>query len=380
LIAIATQCFSPDLGGIEILMTSLADALTAQGEAVSVFADRAHGGGVLQRPYPIRRFGLARPLRRLMKRRAIARAFGDETVEGLFVDSWKSVAAIPPTPAPIAAFAWGTELSPNASAAKAARIRAAFARAYSIVACSHYTADLARRHMADSSAKLIVVSPPVAPLPEPGPEARAEFDRLIAGRGPILSTLARLEPRKGVDATLRAMPALRKDHPDLVFLIAGEGDDLWRLRRLAVDLGVGDAAVFLGGVREPGRKAALLDRTDVYAMPSRRVGDSVEGYGIAYIEAAWRGVPAVAGNDGGSADAVIDGETGLLCNGADDASVLATLDRLLADEQLRKRLGATARARARAELTWSTALPKYLAAIGRGDKLAPPASTPRGKP
>ena len=63
-IAIATQCFGPDFGGIEALMTSLADAVTASGREIEVFADhiRRRDAGELARPYPIRRFGSIRPL------------------------------------------------------------------------------------------------------------------------------------------------------------------------------------------------------------------------------------------------------------------------------------------------------------------------------
>ncbi len=99
-------------------------------------------------------------------------------------------------------------------------------------------------------------------------------------------------------------------------------------------------------------------------MPTRRVGASVEGFGIAYAEAAWRGVPSLAGSEGGASDAVIDGRTGLLCRGDDPQAVLAGLTTLLADESLRERLGGAARQRAREELTWERALPLYLAAIG----------------
>jgi phosphatidylinositol alpha-1,6-mannosyltransferase len=300
-----------------------------------------------------------------MKRRAIAGALRDGALEGIFVDSWKSVEAIPPTDAPIAVLAHGTELSAGASRARAERIRSAFARARSIIANSRYTAELAGNFIGESSAQIIVVNPPVAPLPAPDAPALAEIDRLIAGRGPVLATLARLEPRKGVDAVLLALAELRKTHRNLVYLIAGDGKDLARLRRLAATLHIEDSAVFLGSVSDPQKRAALLTRADVYAMPSRRVGHSVEGYGIAYVEAGWYGVPALAGNDGGAADAVVDAETGLLCDGGDQRQVLTALTRLVDDEALRKRLGVAAQARVRTALTWSAALFRYLAALGR---------------
>jgi phosphatidyl-myo-inositol dimannoside synthase len=366
LIAIATQCFGPDVGGIEALMTGLADHLSAAGWPIRVFADRVHaqGSAELRRPYPIRRFAAIRPLRSLTKRRAIEQAAKSEAFTGLFADSWKSVAAAPAALGPIAAFAHGTEFPPDATPDKARRIRAALGRCKSIIASSHYTAALARPYVDGAAVEIVVINPPVAELPAAEPAALAGIDAIIAGRGPVISTLARLEPRKGVDAVIRALPELRVRHPRLVYIVAGAGADRERLERLAVQSGVAACVVFPGEITDVQAKAALLTRSDVYAMPSRRVGHSVEGFGIAYVEAAWYGAPSVAGNDGGAGDAVIDGRTGLLCAGADDSAVLAALSRLVDDEPLRKGYGAAAAHFARAQHTWRAALPRYLQAIG----------------
>jgi phosphatidylinositol alpha-1,6-mannosyltransferase len=135
------------------------------------------------------------------------------------------------------------------------------------------------------------------------------------------------------------------------------------LRALAAERGVSDSVVFLGPVTDPQRKAALLRSSDVHAMPSRRVGDSVEGFGISYAEAAWYGVPSVAGGDGGAADAVKDGQTGLVRDGRDWNAVSQALSDLLDDADARRRMGEAAAAFVREELSWRSALPRYLAAL-----------------
>ncbi|HLW90668.1 MAG TPA: glycosyltransferase family 4 protein [Roseiarcus sp.] len=364
MIAIATQCFGPDLGGIETSMTALADALAAAGERVAVFADRPRSREAFARPYEIRRFGQVRPLRGWMKRRAIAQAADLAPITGVFADSWKSMAAIPPGPAPIAVFAHGAELPPDASPRRARRVASAFSRAQAVIANSAYTAGLARNFLSAASPPVLVVPPPIIAPAEPTAEALAEIDGLIAGRGPVLVTVARLEPRKGIDAVLRALPAVRREFPQAVYFVAGAGPDLGRLQALAASLRIEEATRFLGRIDEA-RKSALLTRADLFAMPARREGNSVEGYGLAYVEAAWRGKPSLAGRTGGAADAVIDDETGLLCNGEDDAEVTAALIRLLGDEPLRDRLGAAAQSRAQKELIWPVALPQYLAALRR---------------
>jgi phosphatidylinositol alpha-1,6-mannosyltransferase len=364
LIAIVTQCFQPDVGGIETLMTGLADQIALSGRAVAVFADhvRTASATELERPYPIHRFGAIRPLRARFKRQAIARAMASG-IAGIFADSWKSIGALPAGAGPVAVLAHGTEFSLDAPAHKARRINQALKRARTIVASSRYTATLVNRFTAGVEAAVIVVNPPIDQLPRAEAPALARVDAILAGRGPVISTLARLEPRKGVDTVIRAVAELRPHYPGIVYLVAGAGGDLDRLRGLAAQCGCADAVVFVGQVSDPQTRGALLTRSDVHAMPSRRVGDSVEGYGIAYVEAGWYGAPSLAGRDGGALDAVGDGETGLVCDGADQRDVTRALARLLDDAPLRRRLGAAAQTHAFGQ-TWHAGLPRYLAALG----------------
>jgi len=360
----ATQCFAPDIGGIETTMTGLADAVAASGREVEVFADhiRRAGASEISRPYPIRRFGLIRPLRRWLKSRAMA-ARAAAGSAGVFADSWKSVAAVPRRLGPIAVLAHGNEIPLDAEGERAARVRAALARARTVVASSEFTAGLVSRLLGPSATKIVVVNSPLPPQEVAGAPALAAIEARIAGRHPVISTLSRLEPRKGVDMVLKALPRLRERFPRLVYLVGGGGDDLARLTRLAGELGVEGQVEFLGRLPDD-QKAALFERSDVFAMPARRVGDSVEGFGLVYAEAAWRGVPSLAGSEGGAADAVIDGRTGLVRRGDDVEAVLDGLTTLLENDELRARLGAAARDRVSNELTWPQVLPRYLAALG----------------
>ncbi len=90
-------------------------------------------------------------------------------------------------------------------------------------------------------------------------------------------------------------------------------------------------------------------------MPSRLVPGGLgggEGFGIVYLEAGAHGLPCVAGNVGGSVDAVIDGETGLLVDPTDHVAVAGAITDLLLDPALRLRLGEAGRARAE-RLSWA---------------------------
>jgi phosphatidyl-myo-inositol dimannoside synthase len=363
-IALATQCFGPDFGGIEILMTGLADALAASGCDIEVFADRIRRRDPVDfaRPYPIRRFGSVRPLRRWLKRRALA-ASAKPGLAGVFADSWKSVAAIPAGVGPIAVLAHGNEIPQELEGARARQVRAALGRARTIVASSQFTAEMVRRVLG-SAPGVVVVNPPLPPQQVAGAAALAALDARIAGRSPVVSTLSRLEPRKGVDTMLALLPQLRPRFPGVVYLVGGGGSDLPRLRERAAALGVEAQVEFLGRLPDEQAKAALYERSDVFAMPVRRVDASVEGFGIVYAEAAWRGVPSLAGAEGGAADAVVDGKTGFVRRGDDQPAVLEALTTLLADDRLRAEMGEAARRRACQDLAWPNALPRYLAALG----------------
>ena len=164
--------------------------------------------------------------------------------------------------------------------------------------------------------------------------------------------LSRLVPRKGFDVLIEAVARLAVSHPDLVLAIAGSGRDRGRLERIAARSGV--AVRFLGRVPEED-KPALLGCVDAFAMlcRDRWLGLEQEGFGIVFLEAAACGVPSVAGRSGGAHEAVIHGETGIVCDRPHDASaVAASLAPLVADADLRRRLGTAARRRVEAELSW----------------------------
>jgi phosphatidyl-myo-inositol dimannoside synthase len=362
---VVTQCFYPDLGGIEGLMTALADNCTLAGRPVTVLADRIRKRPLNPepgKPYNIIRFGGPRPWRRWRKQaylNSILQKRGSQ-IAGIFADSWKSVEAIPAhLQVPISVLAHGMEFPSDASPAKRQRIGAALARCSAVIANSAYTAKLAAPYAGEEQDKLQIIHPPIAALPEPSTADLDEIRSRISGRGPVIATVARLEPRKGVDMVIRAMPELLRRDTLLIYVIAGAGEDRSRLEELASSLGVRHAIVFLGRVSEP-LKAALLASANIFAMPVRQEGRSVEGFGISYLEAGWFGVPALAGRDGGAADAVLDGETGLVCDGGSQSEVTRSLLLLLGDEPLRKRLGAAAQQRVKRDLSWPISIGRYL--------------------
>ena len=89
--------------------------------------------------------------------------------------------------------------------------------------------------------------------------------------------------------------------------------------------------------------AHVYDRADIFALTSVSHGNSVEGFGLVYIEAAAHALPIVAHNIGGVSEAVRDGETGLLVTPDRPAELAAAFEKLFHDGALRKKLGEAGR-------------------------------------
>jgi phosphatidylinositol alpha-1,6-mannosyltransferase len=176
----------------------------------------------------------------------------------------------------------------------------------------------------------------------------------------VLLTVARLERSKGIDLVIQCLPDLARAFPGLRYLVAGEGPEREALESLARSLGVASLVTFLGRVEELS-KQALYELCEVFVMPSRLVpGRPLEGFGIVFLEAAAAARPCVAGRVGGTADAVVDGITGLLVDSSNPRATLEALVRLLREDELRLRLGEAGRERVRLHFLWPAVASRFL--------------------
>lgn len=175
---------------------------------------------------------------------------------------------------------------------------------------------------------------------------------------PTITVLGRLVPHKQVEHVLFAAARLRTRIPDLRVFVVGDGWWAGQLHELRRSLDLDDVVTFTGYVDES-HKEAILQRTSVLALPSLK-----EGWGLVVMEAASRGVPAIAyAQAGGVAESIVDNHTGLLVGPGYDQDLFGdALERILLDGELRTRLGAHAYMRA-AQFDWEASAAAFETAL-----------------
>ena len=268
---------------------------------------------------------------------------------------------------PYAVVLHGSEVTVPGRLPVARSILARVLRGASLVICAgNYPAAEAER-AAGCTLPTLVVPPGVdtgrfRPLDE-AERASVRRELGLPVEAPLVVSVSRLVPRKGMDTLIRSAARLGRTEPDLVVAIAGSGRDRRRLEGVVASTGA--PVRLLGRVPEellPG----LYGAGDVFAMlcRSRWGGLEQEGFGIVFLEAAAAGVPQVAGECGGAAEAVAHEKTGLVMGRPDAVEQVAhTLGDLLGDGERRAEMGREARRRAEAEFSYDALARRLRAGI-----------------
>ena len=166
--------------------------------------------------------------------------------------------------------------------------------------------------------------PPFAAIPDP--VRQAPYPPPDTGAPPTIGYLGRLEPYKGVQDLLRALALLAPNEPGVRLTIAGDGAHRAVLEQMARSLGVSDRVTWRGDLRGA-EKEAWFRSIDVLAVPS----NAWENFGLVALEALTRGRPVVATEFGGLPDVVQDRETGRLVPVSDPQALGEALAETLAD-------------------------------------------------
>ncbi len=213
-----------------------------------------------------------------------------------------------------------------------------FRRWPQVAVASHYVRGLWRAEtFGDGPIHLAPCACPPAFLERAGIAAAARRDPPDGEL--VVLTLARLHPRKGQVHVARALgklpTALRRR---VRYVVAGTGPEAYR-REVEAACAAADVRFTADGAVADRELADVYARATVYAQASVSLPESVEGFGITYLEAAACGLPVAAWASGGTPEAVLDGRTGLLAPEGDVDALAAALQRLLEDAELRARFG-----------------------------------------
>lgn len=246
------------------------------------------------------------------------------------------------------------ELPYDRSARAQQRLIAAGVDAYIAVSC--HVARRLRQVFGIPERKIAVVHNAIPLAAERPVEAVGAPGERQPNGSPSVLTIARLDPQKGLDYLLDAAARV----PQARFALAGDGPERARLEARARALGLEDRVSFLGYRRDI---PELLARCDLFVLPSL-----FEGLPLAALEAMAAGRPVIATAVGGTDEAVIHGETGILVPPADPDALARAIRALLAAPALAERLASAGRARVRREFGAETMVERvetlYARALG----------------
>lgn len=346
-----SRVFAPDEGGVQTYAAELASGYADLGHHVSLFVKSSagprriwHGAMRLIDVGPGSKWAV---YARLMRALRAAWREGPPPA-AIHACTWRAGLAALPFRAPLIVTVHGREIGRPGGLAFAL-MRRVLDRAVRIVAVSEATRALLLQRLPHLAGKCVVAwngtsrlhrLPSVSALP-------------VSHASVHVLTVCRLVPRKNVAAGIWAVAdALREGHR-LTYTIVGRGEELAALRRLVDTLGIAQHVRLLGYVDDE-----TLDRlrgdADIFLHPqiSLEGGGEMEGFGIAVADAMACGLACIVGQDGGPAEFVRDGETGLVVDGHSTDAVGSALRRLLERPLLRSQIGLQARLWARGHFSW----------------------------
>jgi phosphatidylinositol alpha-1,6-mannosyltransferase len=264
---------------------------------------------------------------------------------------------------PVVAIAHGLDVT-FARYGYPALILPALRRCDRVICVSRYTATACRERGVPAERLRVIPNGIPPPMATPSREAAREALRRrgwpIVGEDPLLVTVGRLVPRKGVEEFIRSgLPILRARFPRLQYGVIGRGPDESAVRRAVADTGAAENVFLPGGVDDETVRLAYA-AADLFLMPNRPVPDNPEGFGIVAMEASSYGLPVVATAVEGLADAVRDGINGRSLPPGQPESFAQAAGDLLANPSARAELGRQAREYALRH-TWDKMVPCYMA-------------------
>ena len=327
---IVTQTYPPRTGGMQNVMNAISNKLASLNET-HVFPDLYFKSKDSSSKIFIHNNFAPKLIRPLIKKKLVSFFYENEDV--VICDSWKSLNAIPSKAKKIIVLAHGQEFLSIKKKRK--RIENNLKSVSSIICSSSYTSTLINDLNISKVPRIVI--PPTYSLKA---ISNNRNDILKNTDKVFLLTICRLEERKGIIPVLKSLSEMNNDKVLKPFFwnICGEGLQADEIKKCIKDLNLSKNVKLVGKVNTQ-EKESFLEKSDLFVMPSYKVNNSIEGFGISYVEAAAYGVPSIAGIEGGVKDAVINAKTGWCVDPLDKLALTDTLKSAINNKKLREKYG-----------------------------------------
>jgi phosphatidylinositol alpha-1,6-mannosyltransferase len=328
---VVTRSFPPELGGMQSLMWGLSKELS-KNYLIKVFADYqdGHKGFDEKVNFSIERVGGIKFLRKIRKAQLIDEVSKENQIQGIIADHWKSLELLKNNKKKYCLI-HGKEINHPHGSRLNKRVLKVLNNVDKVIANSNYTKNLANE-IGVNEKKIIVINPGIDQIKDLGKKSLEKVESLLKIKTPRLITVSRFDKRKNHEKVIMALRNLKQIYPDIVYICIGYGDEEENLKKLVKELDLDTQVMFFKDISD-NLKNALIARSNIFVMPSIKHKTSVEGFGIAYIEAAQYGVPSLGGKDGGAADAIEHDRTGLICDGNNLDEIYSSLNKMIENKK-----------------------------------------------
>jgi len=328
---IVTRSFPPELGGMQSLMWGLARELS-KNFMIKVFADHFenHKDFDEQASFSIERVGGIKMLRKYRKAQLINEFIKENKIEGIIADHWKSLELIKSNKKKYCLI-HSKEINHPKGTSLNKRVLNVLNNVEKVIANSEFTKNLAIDCGVNQN-KIIVINPGIDPADELDKKSLDKVESLLKVKTPRLITVSRFDKRKNHEKIVMALRNLKQIYPDIVYICVGYGDEEENIKKLVKELDLEAQVMFFKDISNE-LKNALVAKSNIFVMPSIIHKKSVEGFGIAYVEAAQYGIPSIGGKDGGAADAIEHEKTGLICDGNNLDEIYSSINSMLENKK-----------------------------------------------
>ena len=328
---IITRTFPPELGGMQSLMWGLTKEMS-KNFMIKVFADyqENHKEFDKKENFSIERVGGIKFLRKIRKAQLINEFIKENKVQGVIADHWKSLELIK-TDKKKYCLIHGKEINHPQGSSLNKRAIKVLNNVEKVIANSEYTKSLAINNGVNREL-VKVINPGINSAKELDKNSLEKVESLFKIKTPRLITVSRFDKRKNHEKVIMALRNLKQIYPDIVYICIGYGDEEKNIKSLVEELNLNTQVMFFKDISD-NLKNALVAKSDIFIMPSVIHKTSVEGFGIAYVEAAQYGIPSIGGKDGGASDAIDHNKTGMICDGNNLDEIYASLNSMIENKK-----------------------------------------------